>query len=215
MRICVYSGSNLGFHPRYLAAARRLGRVLADRGMHLVYGGACVGLMGAVADAALEAGGKVTGVIPQALLDEEIVHPHLDDLRVVPSMHERKALMAELADAFIALPGGLGTLEEVFEAWTWAQLGHHAKPCALYNVDGYFDRLLGFLDQVAMEGFLKLAHLEMLIVADAVEPIIERFASYQPPAPGKWLARAIPPSPKPPVARSRATPARSTTHEYS
>jgi len=210
MRVCVYSGSNLGFHPRYLAAARRLGRGLAKGGIHLVYGGACVGLMGAVADAALEAGGQVTGVIPETLVREEIAHPHLDDLRVVASMHERKALMAELADAFIALPGGLGTLEEVFEAWTWAQLGHHAKPCALYNVDGYFDRLLGFLDTVAMEGFLKLAHREMLIVADAIEPILDALAAYTPPLPGKWFARPVPPA----GARPTTIVPRSEAHEH-
>jgi uncharacterized protein (TIGR00730 family) len=189
MRICVYSGSNLGFHPRYLAAARQLGKGLARRGMHLIYGGASVGLMGAVADAALDEGGKVTGVIPQALVRAEIAHTGLDDLRVVASMHERKALMAELADGFIALPGGLGTLEEMFEAWTWAQLGHHAKPCALYNVDGYFDRLVSFLDTVAMEGFLAPPHRDMLIVADGIEAIVEGFRNHAPPAIGKWLSR--------------------------
>lgn len=189
MRVCVYSGSNLGFHPRYLAAARQLGKALARRGMHLIYGGASVGLMGAVADAALGEGGKVTGVIPDALVHAEVAHTALDDLRVVSSMHERKALMAELAEGFIALPGGLGTLEEIFEVWTWAQLGHHAKPCALYNVDGYFDRLIGFLDVMATEGFVALPHRDMLIVADGIEPIFERFSIHASPAIGKWLGR--------------------------
>lgn len=189
MRICVFSGSNFGFHPRHLGAARQLGRALARRGIGLVYGGASVGLMGAVADAVLEGGGDVIGVIPEALVRAEIAHLGLADLRVVGSMHERKALMAELADGFIALPGGLGTLEELFEAWTWAQLGHHDKGCALYNVAGYFDPLLAFLDQVAAEGFLMPAHREQLIVADGAEPILDRLREARPAIAGKWLGR--------------------------
>lgn len=192
-RICVFCGASPGARVSYRQAARALAGELLARGYGLVYGGASVGLMGELATAMLEGGGEVIGVIPQSLVDREVAYQALSDLRVVRSMHERKALMAELADAFIALPGGLGTLEEVFEAWTWAQLGHHAKPCALYNVDGYFDRLLGFLDTVAMEGFLKLAHREMLIVADAIEPILDALAAYTPPLPGKLFARPVSP----------------------
>jgi uncharacterized protein (TIGR00730 family) len=211
MRICVFSGSNFGFHPRYLGAARQLGRTLARRGIGLVYGGASVGLMGAVADAVLEEDGDVIGVIPEALVRAEIAHPALTDLRVVGSMHARKALMAELGDGFIALPGGLGTLEELFEAWTWAQLGHHAKGCALYNVAGYFDPLLAFLDQVTAEGFLKPAHRDQLIVADRIEAILERLGEPRPASVSKWLGRP------PPAAIAGLTPSiqRSSDHETS
>lgn len=154
-RVCVFSGSSAGRLEHYRAAATRLGTLLAERGIGLVYGGAAVGLMGAVADAAIAAGGSVTGVIPQALVEREVAHTGLPDLRVVGSMHERKALMAELSDAFIALPGGIGTLEEIFEVWTWTQLGSHAKPCAVLNIEGFYDKLLGFLDHVVDEAFLK------------------------------------------------------------
>ena len=150
-RVCVFSGSSPGADIAYRAAAIDLGHGLVDRGIELVYGGAHVGLMGVLADAALEGGGRVTGVIPQSLVEREIAHPGLSDLRIVDSMHERKALMAELADAFVALPGGIGTLEELFEVYTWNQLGLHAKPLGLFNVRGYFDGLVRFLDHAVEE----------------------------------------------------------------
>lgn len=142
--------------------------------------------MGALADAALEGGGEVVGVIPQALRDKEVAHLGLRDLRVVGSMHERKALMAELSDAFVALPGGIGTLEEALEVWTWAQLGHHDKPCAFYNAAGFFDGLLGFLDRLVDAGFLKQAHREMLIACDTVDALLTAFQTYSPPRMSKW-----------------------------
>ncbi|NCW21238.1 MAG: TIGR00730 family Rossman fold protein [Gammaproteobacteria bacterium] len=147
-RLCVFCGANTGTGPRYLEAARELGTTLARAGVGVVYGGAGIGLMGALADAARTAGGEVIGVIPQNLMAREVAHRHLEDLRVVGSMHERKALMAELADGFIALPGGVGTLEELFEVWTWSHLGLHRKPCALLDVDGFYRGLSGFLDHV-------------------------------------------------------------------
>jgi uncharacterized protein (TIGR00730 family) len=170
--------------------------------MHVIYGGASVGLMGAVADAALEEGGKVARVIADALVHAEVANTALYNLRVASLMQERKALMAELAEGFIALPGGRGTLEEVFEIWTWAQLGHHSKPCALYNVDGYFDRLIGFLDVMATEGFIALPRREVLIVANGIEPIFERFSNHARPAIGKWLGR--PPCPAIPALATEA-----------
>jgi uncharacterized protein (TIGR00730 family) len=188
-RICIFSGSNAGRLPDYRAAAAALGTLLARRGIGLVYGGASIGLMGAAADAALEAGGEVIGVIPRALAEREVAHTGLADLRVVGSMHERKALMAELSDAFIALPGGAGTLEELFEVWTWAQLGSHAKPCALLNVGGFYDRLLGFLDHVVDEAFLKPAHRDMLLVADEPETLLGLMAEYRAPTETKWIGR--------------------------
>lgn len=186
-RICVFCGSNPGRAPSYAEAARTLGRALADEGLDLVYGGASVGLMGAVADAALAAGGEVIGVLPRALAEKEIAHRGLTELRVVASMHERKAMMADLADAFVALPGGVGTLEELFEVWTWAQLGHHTKPCAIFNVAGFYDGLLAFLDGTAREGFMKQLHRDMLIVEDAVPALLGRLRTYAPPQVGKWI----------------------------
>jgi len=167
--------------------ARKLGAALARHGVGLVYGGASVGLMGAVADAALEAGGHVTGVIPQALVDKEIAHRGLSDLRVVGSMHERKALMADLSDGFIALPGGIGTLEELFEVWTWAQLGYHKKPCALLNVSGYYDKLMGFLDEITQRRFVREVHRAMLIVRSDAEDVIEAIKGYEAPQVAKWV----------------------------
>lgn len=151
-RICVFSGASSGNKTIYKNVAQELGSLLAHNNIGLVYGGASIGLMGAVADATLEAGGHVIGVIPHALVGREIAHSNLPDLRVVDSMHERKAMMAELSDAFIALPGGIGTFEELFEVWTWTQLGAHAKPCALLNVDGFYDKLLDFIDHVVDQG---------------------------------------------------------------
>ena len=187
MRLCVFCGSNAGFDPAYLAMAEALGRVLAREGIALVYGGGAVGLMGAVADAALASGGEVIGVMPQALVDKEIDHKGLTDLRIVGSMHERKALMAELADGFIAMPGGLGTFEELFEVWTWAQLGYHRKPCALLNVAGFYDRLAAFLDDVVEKGFVKPIHRSMLIVENDPEALIAAIRGYEPPKVDKWI----------------------------
>jgi len=187
MRLCVFCGSNAGQDPVYMETARLLGETLARNGIELVYGGAAVGLMGAVADAVLAEGGRVTGVMPQALVDKEIAHTGLSDLRVVGSMHERKALMAELSDGFIALPGGLGTFEELFEVWTWAQLGYHKKPCALLNVSGFYDKLAGFLDDVVERGFVKPVHRAMLIVKDDPAALIEAIRTYEPPKVDKWI----------------------------
>jgi uncharacterized protein (TIGR00730 family) len=189
-RLCVFCGSSAGDAPAYAAAARALGTALARREIGLVYGGASVGLMGAVADAALDEGGDVIGVIPEALVKKEVAHGGLVDLRIVGSMHERKALMAELSDGFIALPGGLGTLEELFEVWTWAQLGYHAKPCALLNVAGFYDPLIAFLDGVVAHRFLKPAHRDMLLVAEDSDALLDRLASYRPPDVGKWIGPA-------------------------
>lgn len=187
MRLCVFCGSSSGSKPVYLEMATRLGKALADTGIGLVYGGASVGLMGAVADAALANGGEVIGIIPQALQEKEIAHKGLTDLRVVGSMHERKALMAELSDGFIAMPGGIGTLEELFEVWTWAQLGYHTKPCALLNVDGFYDGLATFLDNLVEEAFVKSNHREMLIVETEVESLLLAIGRYEAPAVTKWI----------------------------
>jgi len=187
MRLCVFCGSSAGQDPIYLETARLLGETLARNGIELVYGGASVGLMGAVADAALAHGGHVIGVMPQALFDKEIAHTGLSDLRVVGSMHERKALMAELSDGFIALPGGLGTFEELFEVWTWAQLGYHKKPCALLNVAGFYDKLADFLDDVVERGFVKPIHRAMLIVQGEPDALIEAIKAYEPPKVEKWI----------------------------
>jgi hypothetical protein len=188
--VCVFSGSSPGADPGYGAAATELGRRLAERGIELVYGGAQVGLMGLVADAALAAGGRVTGVIPQSLVDREIAHPGLSDLRVVDSMHERKAAMAELADAFVALPGGVGTLEELFEVYTWNQLGLHAKPLGLFNVRGYFDGLARFLDHATAQRFVTPQHRAMLLVSDDLDELLDRLAGWEAPAQPKWIDRA-------------------------
>lgn len=187
MRLCVFCGSSAGQDPVYIETAHLLGATLARNGIELVYGGASVGLMGAVADAALAHGGHVIGVMPQALVDKEIAHTGLSDLRVVGSMHERKALMAELSDGFIALPGGLGTFEELFEVWTWAQLGYHRKPCSLLNVAGFYDRLTEFLDDVVERGFVKPIHRSMLIVRDEPAALIDAIRAYEPPQVDKWI----------------------------
>lgn len=164
MRICVFCGSSEGRSPRYREAAVALGELCAREGIGIVYGGASLGLMGALADAARAAGGEVIGVIPEAMVTREIAHRQLSELRVVGSMHERKALMAELADAFVALPGGIGTLEELFEVWTWAQLKLHQKPCALLDVDAFYTGLTAFLDHVVHEGFLRAEQRALLRV---------------------------------------------------
>jgi uncharacterized protein (TIGR00730 family) len=173
-RLAVYCGSSVGADPAFAATARALGEEMAERGIGLVYGGGRLGLMGIVADAALAAGGEAYGVIPQALIDLEVAHNGLTELRIVGSMHERKAQMTELADAFLALPGGIGTLDELFEAWTWNALGYHAKPLALLNVSGFWDGMVGFLDHVAASGFMSPARRGQLLVADGIGEAIER-----------------------------------------
>ncbi|MDO4232719.1 MAG: TIGR00730 family Rossman fold protein [Lautropia sp.] len=188
MRLTVFCGSASGSLPSYTEAAEQLGRLLAERGIGLVYGGASVGLMGSVANAALVAGGEVIGVIPKALASREIAHDGLTQLHVVSSMHERKAMMAELSDGFIALPGGAGTLEEIFEVWTWGQLGYHRKPCALFNVAGYYDALVSFVDQVVDQGFLKPKYREMLIVDDRLDSLMQRIQAYEAPSVSKWIS---------------------------
>ncbi len=187
--ICVFAGSSAGSRPGYRVAAEVLGRDLAARDLGLIYGGARVGLMGALADTVLASGGRVTGVIPDALVAKEVAHTGLTDLRVVASMHERKATMADLADGFVALPGGWGTLEEFFEVLTWAQLGLHRKPCGLLNVDGYFDRLLSFVEHSMTEGFVRRENGSMIVVSDSPGALLDLLAAYQPPLVEKWIDR--------------------------
>jgi len=187
VRVCVFCGSSPGNGPAYRAAAQRVGEVLAERGIGLVYGGASAGTMGVLADAALAAGGTVHGVIPQSLVDREVAHDGLTDLRVVADLHERKAAMSDLADAYLTLPGGAGTLEELFEVWTWAQLGLHRKPIALLDVAGYYQPMLRFLENMSAEGFLDPVFREMLIVTADVAEALDRFADYRPPR-TKWTS---------------------------
>ncbi len=189
-RLCVFCGSSSGKGDTYEAAARRLGETLAGSGIAIVYGGASVGLMGTWADAALGVGGEMIGVIPKSLQEREISHGGLTDLRVVGSMHERKALMSELSDGFIAMPGGAGTLEEFFEVWTWAQLGEHTKLCGLLNVEGYYDPMLSFLDHVATQGFLSEKHRAMILVENEPARLMEALSNYSPPDTPKWLGPA-------------------------
>ncbi len=187
--VCVFAGSSPGARPEYAAAAQTLGRALAGEGISVVFGGGSVGLMGILADEVLARGGSVTGVIPQALFDREVGHDGLTELRVVESMHERKAQMAELADAFIALPGGMGTLEELFETLTWGQLGYHRKPCGVLNVSGYWDGMLAALDRAVGERFLAPEHRRMLLVSEEPAALLELLRSYEPPRVEKWLGR--------------------------
>jgi len=185
-RICVFCGSNAGVRPVYADAAISLGRALAENGIGLVYGGGNVGLMGVLADAALAAGGQVIGVIPRALKEKEVAHLSLTELHVVGSMHERKALMADLSNAFIALPGGFGTFDEFCEVLTWTQLGIQQKPCGLLNIEGYYDHLLAMFDHGVVEGFLKPGHRGIVIADTGVEPLLERLWAYHVPQIGKW-----------------------------
>jgi hypothetical protein len=187
-RICVFCGSNPGINPAYSEAARAVGVSLAARGIGLVYGGGKVGLMGAMADSALAGGGEVIGVIPEALFAKEVGHTGLTALHVVPTMHDRKGLMGDLADAFITLPGGFGTMEEFFEVLTWAQLGLHRKPCGLLNVDGYYDRLLGLFDSFISERFARTEHRSFVLAEREIEPLLERMSAYEPPVLTKWIA---------------------------
>jgi uncharacterized protein (TIGR00730 family) len=179
--LCVFCGSSVGNRPEYTAAAKEVGRMVAKRGIRLVYGAGNVGLMGVLADAALAAGGEVIGVIPQMLVDRELAHRGITDLRIVGTMHERKALMAELSGAFLALPGGLGTLEELCEALTWSQLGIHAKPCGALNVGGYFDHLRQLLDHALAEGFVTEANRDLFVVHDHSAELLDRHAQGLPP----------------------------------
>lgn len=188
-RVCVFCGSSPGARPGYAWLAGELGRALAQRRLTLVYGGGRVGLMGVVADAVLAAGGEAIGVIPRGLAEKEVAHRGLTELEVVETMHDRKARMAELSQAFVALPGGLGTLEELFEAWTWAQLGIHAKPLGLLDGDGYYDHLIRFLDHAVEERFVKPAYRGMVLVASDPEGLLDRLATYRPPDVPKWMDR--------------------------
>ncbi|HEY2084100.1 MAG TPA: TIGR00730 family Rossman fold protein [Verrucomicrobiae bacterium] len=188
-RLCVFCGSSHGGNPAYVAAAKNAGRELARRGIGLVYGGGNVGLMGVLADSVLMAGGDVIGVIPEALMAKEVGHRGLPDLRVVKTMHERKALMAELADGFVALPGGIGTFEEFFEIVTWAQLGLHSKPCALLNVNGFYDPLLHLLDHAIEERFIKPKQRDLVIVESDFSTLLDRMASHHVPHDPKWIGK--------------------------
>ena len=190
-RICVYCGSSEGGRSDYADAARELARVLVERRIELVYGGASKGIMGTLADAVIAGGGRVSGVIPKLLVDQEVAHTGLTKLHVVDSMHERKSLMAVLSDGFIAMPGGFGTLEEIIEMLTWGQLQFHSKPCGLLNTGGYFDLLLGFIGHAETEGFLRPQHRAMLLVDRRPAKLLGRFESYVAPEVKKWQARDV------------------------
>lgn len=185
--ICVYCGANPGNKPAYAAAAEALGKAIASQGMRLVYGAGNIGLMGIVADAALAAGGEVIGVIPQGLMEKEVGHQGLTQLHVVDSMHSRKAMMANLSDAFIALPGGFGTLEELAEIATWTQLGFHRKPLGLLNVEGFYDALLGFFDHAVREGFLKAVHRDLICSSTSIPELLETLDKAHIPPLKQWL----------------------------
>ncbi|CAN7450700.1 TIGR00730 family Rossman fold protein [Trinickia sp. LjRoot230] len=186
--VCVYCGSSPGVRPVYAQAAEAFGRALVAAGCSLVYGGGRVGLMGTVADAVLAAGGRAVGVIPKLLVDKEIGHTGLTELHVVPDMHERKKMMADLSDAFVALPGGAGTLEELFEVYTWAQLGYHAKATGLLDVDGYFRPLLAMLEHTVREGFMQQAYLDVLQIDADAPGLVDKLRRYQPRARDKWAS---------------------------
>jgi len=188
--VCVYCGSATGNRSEYAQAARELGALLGNRQIRLVFGGGSVGLMGVLADAVLDAGGKVTGVIPSGLRTAELAHETLTEMIVVDTMHARKQRMVELADAFIALPGGIGTMDELFETWTWLQLGIHAKPVGLLNVVGYFDPLINFLGQMCDHGFLHKAHFESLIIDSDAQELLARLCTFILPSARRWLAPA-------------------------
>jgi uncharacterized protein (TIGR00730 family) len=189
-RVCVFCGSSPGARPAYAEATAETARLLVDQGIGVVYGGGHVGLMGVLADTAMAAGGEVIGVIPQALVDREIGHTAITQLRVVESMHERKALMTELSDAFLALPGGAGTLEELFEVYTWAQLGLHSKPCALLDVEDYYSGLAAFLDHAVEERFLREEHRAALMVEREPARLLERLRAFEPgTVTPKWIDR--------------------------
>jgi uncharacterized protein (TIGR00730 family) len=188
-RICVFCGSSSGTRQNYQQAAQAVGRLLCRRGIELVYGGGNVGLMGVLANACLDEGGRVIGVIPQALADRELAHTGLTELRIVSSMHERKALMADLSDAFVSLPGGYGTWEEFFEVLTWSQLGIQRKACGVLNVDGYYDPLLAMADKALSEGFIRSIHRDSLLSDADPERLLDRLGNHDVPALDKWIAR--------------------------
>ncbi len=187
--ICVYCGSSSGLSPEYIDYATVLAKELVTRNIGLVYGGASVGIMGKIANTVLDGGGEVIGVIPQSLVDKEVSHTGLTELKVVNTMHERKAIMAELSDGFMALPGGLGTIEELFEVLTWSQLGFHKKPCSLLNIKQYYNSLLLFLDHAVEEQFIKPIHREMLLIEDDPSKLLDAMEEYNPPAVDKWIGR--------------------------
>lgn len=188
-RVCVFCGSSPGARPEYVQAATELGQALVSRNLGLVYGGAGVGMMGKLADVVLQEGGEVIGVIPQSLVEKGVAHTRLSDLRIVASMHERKELMVDLADGFVALPGGLGTLEEFLEVLTWAQLGIHQKPCGLLSVCQYYEKLIEFLDHAVLQRFVKSEHRSMLLVEENPKELLERLAQYRPVVVDKWMDR--------------------------
>jgi uncharacterized protein (TIGR00730 family) len=188
-RICVFCGTNTGSQPDYGAAARQLGRIMADQGIELVYGGASVGIMGELADSVHEHGGHVTGIIPQQLVEKEAAHTGIPDLIVVASMHQRKSQMADMSDGFIALPGGIGTLEGFLEVLTWGQLGIHAKPAGILNVKGYFDGLTGFLDHAVREGFLTREHRDAIMIESDPGALLKRMRAYTAPEGEKFMGR--------------------------
>lgn len=190
-RLCVFCGSSHGSSPAFTTAARELGEAIAARGMELVFGGSHVGLMGVVADAALAKGGKVIGVLPRFMADKELAHPQLTKLHLVETMHERKQLMAELAEGFVALPGGFGTFEEIFEAMTWGQLHLHGFPCGFLNVDGYYDSLMDFLRGSVAHGFVRSGQFEALIFARRVDELFKRLAEFRPEKSGKWIPKKM------------------------
>jgi len=189
--LCIFCGSNSGAKPGYAAAAAALGKLLAERGIRVVYGGGNVGMMGVLADAALAAGGEVIGVIPQMLVDKELAHRHVTDLRIVGSMHERKALMAELSSGFVALPGGLGTYEELFEVLTWAQLHIHHKPCGCLNVLGYFDPFARMLDHAVAEEFLSAEQRRLVVMANDPGELLALLMAQRPVRDAKWMGREV------------------------
>ncbi|APH06583.1 TIGR00730 family Rossman fold protein [Bacillus weihaiensis] len=188
-RVSVFCGSSQGASPKYTESAKQLGVELAKEGITLVYGGSKVGIMGVVANAALEAGGEVIGVLPTMLMEREIAHQGLSELIIVNSMHERKAKMEELSDGFIVLPGGPGTMEEFFEVYTWAQLGEHQKPIGILNSNQYYDKLLTFFEHMIEEQFLKREYHDMIIVEGEAKPLLEKFSTYTPPKVTKWITR--------------------------
>lgn len=187
-RLCVFCGSKTGSDPLFAAQAKKLGELLAEQGICLVYGGGSVGLMGVIADAVLDAGGEVIGVLPEMLATKELLHPRVQQMHVVESMHARKAKMAELADAFAALPGGYGTLEELFEVVTWAQLGIHQKAIGLLNTNHYYDPLVDLIDRAIDSGLIKEKNRQLLVVSDSPEDLLEKMKSHQPPPEKKWLS---------------------------
>jgi uncharacterized protein (TIGR00730 family) len=187
--VCVYCGSSFGVKPVYTEAAKAFGRALVAAGLTLVYGGGRVGLMGVIADEVLSAGGSVVGVIPELLVSKEVGHEGLTELHIVPDMHKRKKMMADLSDAFVALPGGAGTLEELFEVYTWAQLGYHQKPIALFNIDGYYDPLISMLTHTVQEGFMQRTYFDILQIASDAGELIGKLKRYHPPGRDKWAEK--------------------------